>query len=507
MHGTALMPRATIAQLVDRRNKAIALYAEAYETIVAADNAVKKAQAMADSAGPLTGDGRYSFHLRETIEKFTGAVALPDRAFYLSTARRIVDTCVWQHIIKVTDLEMLMDRQAKEELHKSMMEQEKRHRSRREIEEDETPLADPDEFAGGMPEITVENILATLDRFAGEADMIFRRGLANSFSGLDRRFRSHDGFKVGARMILSYAFDDSGHWNYNRDQESTIADIERAFRLLDGHPPSHRYASIRQAIDNDRQGRWGARQSETDSEYFKIRIFKNGNAHIWFKRDDLVEKVNKLLAEYYGEVIGDAKTEGADADPLAEIKNTPARYFGFYPTPDKAADELIDRAPLYRRDGEPKLTVLEPSAGTGALARRALAKGATVDCCEIQPHLAETLSTDLYRKVFNQDFLALDPGVTGLYDVVVMNPPFDRERDIDHVMHAWEFLKPTGCLVAIMSAGTEFRETHKSIAFRAFMEKHKAQQYDLPSGSFSEVGTNVNTIIVKVYKDGRSFYR
>ena len=148
--------------------------------------------------------------------------------------------------------------------------------------------------------------------------------------------------------------------------------------------------------------------------------------------------------------------------------------------------------------------MLEPSAGTGNLASLAVDKGAIVDCVEIQPGLADQLRrSGRYRNVAEVDFLALQPDPGRLYDCVVMNPPFDRERDIDHVMHALRFLKPGGILTAIMSAGTEFRETRKSIAFRALMEKMNASWRDLPHGSFSEVGTNVNTVILKVRADGR----
>jgi len=35
------------------------------------------------------------------------------------------------------------------------------------------------------------------------------------------------------------------------------------------------------------------------------------------------------------------------------------------------------------------------------------------------------------------------------------------------------------------------------------MERMNAKWKDLPQGSFSEQGTNVNTLMVKVYKDGR----
>ena len=97
----------------------------------------------------------------------------------------------------------------------------------------------------------------------------------------------------------------------------------------------------------------------------------------------------------------------------------------------------------------------------------------------------------------------MTPEETGLYDLVVMNPPFDRERDIDHVTHALRFLKSDGQLVAIMSAGTEFRETKKAVAFRAMIAKLNGSYRDLPAGSFSEVGTYVNTLILRVRKDGR----
>lgn len=130
-----------------------------------------------------------------------------------------------------------------------------------------------------------------------------------------------------------------------------------------------------------------------------------------------------------------------------------------------------------------------------------------VDCVEIQPQLAADLQAEgIYNRVFTQDFLTLSPQTTGLYDRIIMNPPFDWERDIDHVMHALKFLSDDGCLIAIMSAGKEFRKTKKARAFRDHMAKLKARWEDLPAGSFSEVGTNVNTLIVKVYKNGQRQY-
>jgi 16S rRNA G1207 methylase RsmC len=33
-----------------------------------------------------------------------------------------------------------------------------------------------------------------------------------------------------------------------------------------------------------------------------------------------------------------------------------------------------------------------------------------------------------------------------------MNPPFDRERDVDHVMHVLKFLKEDGALFGLRSS-------------------------------------------------------
>lgn len=501
----AIVPRASIEQTVAWRNAALDLYAEAYGKIAEADAAVRAAQDMAARISP--GINNFNYGHETEIKAFREAVCLPDRDKYLRTARKLTDINCWAFIIERTDLERLMDTEAKKKLRDQMAYVPDRVDRRGQLITDE-------EAAKGLPDISVENIMATLQGFMTDADMIFRRGIANVFSKLDRRFRSHDGFKIGSRLILTYFFTDSGSVNYGATRDMMV-DIERVFSILDGKPEAQ-FTSALFAVDAERAGRYGRRQSEVETEYFRIKGYMNGNAHLWFQRADLVEKVNKLLAEYYGEVIGDGETK--EADPFADIKHLPAKRFGFYPTPDAATQAVQARLDLKRDRLAPELTVLEPSAGTGNLARMALRQISTwdrdtredykcqavVDCVELQLHLAADLENEgLYRRVYGMDFLQLRPETTGLYDRIVMNPPFDRERDIDHVMHALEFLKPGGQLVAIMSAGTEFRETRKSIAFRALMEKLNARYEDLPAGSFSESGTNCNTLILRVWKDAR----
>ena len=44
------------------------------------------------------------------------------------------------------------------------------------------------------------------------------------------------------------------------------------------------------------------------NELFKIRCFGNGNSHIWFLRQDVLDKVNQTIADYCdGNAIPDAR--------------------------------------------------------------------------------------------------------------------------------------------------------------------------------------------------------
>lgn len=76
--------------------------------------------------------------------------------------------------------------------------------------------------------------------------------------------------------------------------------------------------------------------------------------------------------------------------------------------------------------------------------------------------------------------------------------PFAKSADAAHVLHAYDFLIPGGRLVAVMAASVEFRETK---AYRAVRELASRVTRN-PEGSFKPSGTNVNTAIVVIEKEG-----
>lgn len=497
VHLPALPPN--IEDIVAGHDKALELYRAAFGKIEEAHEAIEAAFSAVAEVTP--GAEFHSGIDSNEVNQFHKAVVLPKREDYMATAAKILTLRCWHYVVDKCGLQQLMDKQAKEELDASLRYVSDKPRHRREVIDDE-------EIAKGPAPFTVENVMATFRTFAGQADMIWQRGIANAFSGLDRRFRSHDGFKVGSRIILNRMVTSSwsGRIDTYGEQAERFRDIERAFRILDGVDPKDAQSTFLHTVNQGRSDR-GAHQSEHVHDYFKVRIFQNGNAHLWFTRKDLVEKVNKVLAHYYGEVIGDANQ--AEEDIFENRALTPARAFGFFPTNAKLAEKIVKLC-RYQNGGKP-MRILEPSAGSGNLAF-AIAEPFKwhgrydepektlrhiVDAVEIQPTLAKILRANpMLNSVTTTDFLQMKPTPHKLYDGILMNPPFDRERDIDHVTHAMKFLKPDGWLVSIMSAGVEFRETRKAGAFRKLISDKKGWIVDLPAGSFADVGTNVNTVLV-----------
>lgn len=169
---------------------------------------------------------------------------------------------------------------------------------------------------------------------------------------------------------------------------------------------------------------------------------------------------------------------------------------GYFPTPEPVAHRQMELAEI-----ESAMSVLEPSAGQGAIADQ-VASVVTVDsvfCVEIQEQSAQVLAGKGYATLV-ADFLTLTPERLGLFDRVVMNPPFERQADIDHVCHAFQFLNSGGRLVSVMSAGVTFRDNRKTVNFREFVRANSGAIKALPNGAFKVSGTAVNTCMVTLYR-------
>jgi len=124
-----------------------------------------------------------------------------------------------------------------------------------------------------------------------------------------------------------------------------------------------------------------------------------------------------------------------------------ARAHQFFPTPESVALDAIAVADIGPTD-----LCLEPSAGLGGMADH-MPRGRTV-CVEVSPLHCKVLIAKGHQ-VFEADFLAWRGG---LYDRIVMNPPFSDGRWQAHLAHAATLLAPGGRLVAVLPASANGKD-------------------------------------------------
>lgn len=230
-------------------------------------------------------------------------------------------------------------------------------------------------------------------------------------------------------------------------------------------------------------------KAEVDDNTLKINEQLNRNLYL---------KVNKVLKAIGGKWHSAKKChvfESNVEDILQNIILT-GEYtdkqteFQFFPTPEEFARLLVAEAEI--KQGE---SCMEPSAGRGNIAK--FMPGC--DCIELDPDNRKFL-TDSGFNVIGEDFMKFKP--TKDYDVIVMNPPFCRQQDIEHVTKAITIAKR--CVVAVMSASVLWRTDKRSKQFRELVESLGGRIEPLPEKAFKESGTMVNTCKIVIKKDGES---
>ena len=167
---------------------------------------------------------------------------------------------------------------------------------------------------------------------------------------------------------------------------------------------------------------------------------------------------------------------------------------GYFPTPKETVEEMIEMAEI-----GPGMKVLEPSAGKGNIADviRDEAPEADLSTIEWNNTLSEILKVKEH-KVVGADFFEHK----GEYDRIIMNPPFEKGADIDHVRHAYGQLGPGGKVVAIMGEGSFFRSEKKYTDFREWLDELGGTSEKMETGSFKkmEKATGVSSRIVVIDK-------
>jgi len=222
------------------------------------------------------------------------------------------------------------------------------------------------------------------------------------------------------------------------------------------------------------------------------------------------EEVNECLENIGGKWNRKCKGHIFDSNPAELLDNLILtgetvdlkKQYQFFPTPRPIADRMCDMAELSEHS-----RTLEPSAGDGAIVKALVSAGVqsvyAVELNEKMIPMLEKLNDNGCGPIVvaeQGDFLSLGLGEKIDVNRVVMNPPFSKQQDIDHIYEAFKVLQPGGILVSIVSESPFFRENRKSVEFREWLDENDAEVYDLEPGAFKESGTMVRARIIKINK-------
>ncbi|EPC4489314.1 DUF4942 domain-containing protein [Serratia liquefaciens] len=197
---------------------------------------------------------------------------VPDKAMELIT--RNIDRSIWRDLMMKSGMLALMDAEAREQWYRNLEE-------------------------GDLPAVNEDNILSTFEQLHLNKQDVFERGVINVFRGLSWEYKTNSPCMFGKKIIVNnlvthnrWGF--SLSWGWRRDQ---LVDLERMLYLLDGKPvPDNRGDISVRLMEYIRDN---PRQQSYEDEFFGIRYFQKGTAHVIFKRLDLVEKMNDIVAKHY----------------------------------------------------------------------------------------------------------------------------------------------------------------------------------------------------------------
>ncbi|EPB9705529.1 DUF4942 domain-containing protein [Yersinia enterocolitica] len=205
---------------------------------------------------------RYYSWLTEKVDKALPAVT------------RNIDRNIWRDLMLKSGMMALMDAQARDQWHKNLEE-------------------------GDLPAISEANILSTFEQLHLNKLDVFERGIINVFKGLSWNYKTNSPCSFGKKIIVNnlvtynrWGF--SLNWGWRRDQ---LADLERMLFLLDSKPiPDNRGDISTRLMEHIRDN---PAKDVYEDEFFSIRYFQKGTAHLTFKRLDLIERMYDIIAKHY----------------------------------------------------------------------------------------------------------------------------------------------------------------------------------------------------------------
>jgi hypothetical protein len=262
-----VIPSVSIDHLVQQRDAVLRLFTQALNILV-------EAHSIADAAHLGFPDITVARHFRNNGLHMTGEYSRAPEIHEL--VQSMVDAGGWRYLMDESGMRSLMSAAKREAFDKQLYDEK-------------------------IPALTREAIFDTFSALHAARGAMFEQGVIECFKRLSWHYKANrsEPMKFGKRIIMTSA---TCYGGAEHRRASELDDLMRVFHILDGKPEAdHRngcYHLITTAMRE--QSGW---PKPTENEYFSIRLFRNGNGHITFKRPDLIEHLNRIIIKHYPNVL------------------------------------------------------------------------------------------------------------------------------------------------------------------------------------------------------------
>lgn len=147
---------------------------------------------------------------------------------------------------------------------------------------------------GEAPPFTQEAIVGTFKDLYESRETTFETSVVECFEQLHTGYFSNKPTGFNMRVVLSYVTDVYAGGVPGRSACDQVDDLLRFMHLMDQRPIPHAHR-VRDAI---LAALTGGTERLYEDEYIHLRWFKNGNGHLTFKRQDLVDALNQMIAKH-----------------------------------------------------------------------------------------------------------------------------------------------------------------------------------------------------------------
>lgn len=147
---------------------------------------------------------------------------------------------------------------------------------------------------GEAPPFTREAILGTFQNLYESRSVVFETSIVECFEQLLPGYMRNSRTGFNKRIVLSYITDVYASGRPGQSACDQVDDLLRFMHIMDNRPIPHAN-KVRSAILATIQA--GGDRLYQD-EYIELKWFKNGNGHITFLRQDLVDAMNQMIAKH-----------------------------------------------------------------------------------------------------------------------------------------------------------------------------------------------------------------